>query len=120
MAGTTRLELAASGLTSRYQYHLDLIPVVNVVGLEPTAFSLSERCTHTNRAQHPWSSKRDSNSRPPPWQGGTLPTVLLLRGTHGGSRTHNPARALASKASPYTSSGTRALVQSPGLEPGHN
>ncbi len=24
-----------------------------------------------------WSGKRDSNSRPPPWQGGALPTELF-------------------------------------------
>ena len=49
-------------------------------GLEPVTpcvtgmYSNQTELTHQN---HKWSGKRDSNSRPRPWQGRALPTELL-------------------------------------------
>jgi hypothetical protein len=36
-----------------------------------------KRSSHCTRALPFWSGRRDSNSRHPPWQGGTLPAELL-------------------------------------------
>ena len=44
------------------------------VGLEPTTDRLTADCsTDWAIEEWKWSGKRDSNSRPPPWQGGALP-----------------------------------------------
>ena len=34
---------------------------------------------HPHISNGEWSGRRDSDSRPPPWQGGALPTELLPR-----------------------------------------
>ena len=39
-----------------------------------------------------WSGKRDSNSRPPPWQGGALPLSYFRIGDPDGTRTHDLRR----------------------------
>src|SRR5947209_897988 len=44
------------------------------VGIEPTIGVLQTPALTTwPRRQKKWSGRRDSNSRPPPWQGGALP-----------------------------------------------
>ena len=48
-----------------------------VVGIEPTFASLEGWSITDIRYPHIWSGRRGSNSRHPPWQGGTLPTELL-------------------------------------------
>ena len=49
-------------------------------GLEPVTPCVTGM--YSNQAElthHPWSGKRDSNSRPQPWQGCALPTELFPR-----------------------------------------
>ena len=44
------------------------------VGIEPTNKSFADSGLTTWLRHHrSWSGRRDSNSRPPPWQGGALP-----------------------------------------------
>src|SRR5207253_4404676 len=40
-----------------------------------------------------WSGRRDSNPRPPPWQGGALPTEPRPRGSHFTNPPHGPANS---------------------------
>ena len=55
------------------------------LGLEPRTDRLWAGCSNqlsyrpkfTSNLQTIWSGKRDSNSRPPPWQGDALPTELF-------------------------------------------
>src|SRR5438445_13032448 len=43
----------------------------------------------------PWSGRRDSNPRPPPWQGGALPTEPRPRGSYFTLAPGRPEPALA-------------------------
>src|SRR5579864_1011530 len=69
------------------------------VGIEPTIGVLQTPALTTWPRRHKkWSGRRDSNSRPPPWQGGALPLshfrsrLLAVEFYHSEFRTVKVAR----------------------------
>lgn len=50
--------------------------MVAPTGIEPVTHGASNRCS-TYWATEPWRSRRGSNPRSPPWQGGVLTTLPL-------------------------------------------
>ena len=73
-----------------------------VVGIEPTLLAWKARVLPIYDTRlyslsyiiYKWSGKRDSNSQPPPWQGGTLPLSHFRSfGADEESRTLTPLGA---------------------------
>ena len=62
-----------------------------------------------------WSGRRDSDSRPPPWQGGALPTELLPQKKCPGTESNHRHVDFQSTALPTELPGHMAMRK--GLEP---
>ena len=115
MVGKTGFEPATPWSQTRCSTKLSHFPKYGVPGETRTPNLLIRSQTLYPielRAQYKfrWSGRRDSNSRPQPWQGCALPTELRPQcGAGEGSRTPTP-KALDPKSSASASSATPAYL----------
>ena len=117
MAGVARFELTNAGIKTQCltAWRYPKMKLVSPQGFEPRTHGLEGRCS-IQLSYEPthnvvkWSGRRDSNSRPSPWQGDALPlshfrTLIIKLLVEGGGFEPPKAQLTDLQSAPFGHSG---------------